>query len=72
MGTIKDAVRKRAETQLTRYVRTKRLELKLVSHPDLRAFLSHMLDVSKDFVEAIFSFSTEEYSALAEHFGDGP
>jgi hypothetical protein len=71
VGTIKDAVRKRAETQLTRYVRTKRLELKLVSHPDLRAFLSHMLDVSKDFMEAIFAFLTEEYSALAEHFGDG-
>jgi hypothetical protein len=71
VGTIKDAVRKRAETHLTRYVRTKRLELKLISHPDLRAFLSHMLDVSKDFVEAIFSFLTEEYSALAEHFGEG-
>jgi hypothetical protein len=71
VGTNKDAVRKRAETQLTRYVRTKRLELKLVNHPNLRAFLNHMLDVSKDFAEAIFSFLTEEYSALAEHFGDG-
>lgn len=71
VGTIKDAVRKRAETQLTRYVRTKRLDLKMVKHPDLRAFLTSMLDLSKDFVEAIFSFLTEEYSALAEHFGDG-
>jgi uncharacterized protein YdcH (DUF465 family) len=71
VGTIKDAVRKRAETHLTRYVRTKRLDLKVIKHPDLRAFLTNMLDLSKDFVEAVFSFLTEEYSALAEHFGDG-
>lgn len=30
-----------------------------------------MLDTSKEFVEAVFSFLTEEYSALAEHFDDG-
>jgi hypothetical protein len=71
VGTIKDAVRKRAETQLTRLVKTKRLELRAVQNPDLRAFLTAMLDVSKDFVEAVFSFLTEEYSALAEHFKEG-
>jgi hypothetical protein len=71
VGTLKDAVRKRAETQLTRYVRTKRLDLKAIKHPELRTFLTNMLDLSKEFVEAVFSFLTEEYSALAEHFGDG-
>jgi hypothetical protein len=71
VGTIKDAVRKRAETQLTRLVKTKRLELRGVQNPDLRAFLTAMLDVSKDFVEAVFAFLTEEYSALAEHFKEG-
>jgi hypothetical protein len=70
VGTIKDAVRKRAETQLKRYVRTKQLDLKTIKHPDLRAFLTSMLELSKDFVEAVFSFLTEEYSALAQHFGD--
>lgn len=70
VGTLKDAVRKRAETQLTRYIRTKRLDLKVIKNPELRAFLINMLDLSKDFVEAVFSFLTEEYSALAEHFGD--
>jgi hypothetical protein len=71
VGTIKDAVRKRAETQLTRLVKTKRLELRAVQNADLRAFLTAMLDVSKDFVESVFAFLTEEYSALAEHFKDG-
>jgi hypothetical protein len=71
VGTIKDAVRKRAETHLTRIVRNRRQEIRNVKHPDLRAFLTAMLDLSKDFVEAVFSFLTEEYSALSEHFNDG-
>lgn len=70
VGTIKDAVRKRAETQLARLVKTKHLELRAVQNADLRAFLTAMLDASKDFVEAVFAFLMEEY-ALAEHFKEG-
>jgi hypothetical protein len=71
VGTIKDAVRKRAEVQLTRFVKTKRLAIQEVSNPELCTFLTAMLNASKEFVEAVFSFMTEEYSALAEHFNDG-
>mmetsp|Transcript_11091 Transcript_11091/g.20752 ORF Transcript_11091/g.20752 Transcript_11091/m.20752 type:complete len:165 (+) Transcript_11091:1766-2260(+) len=30
-----------------------------------------MLDMSKDFVTAVFTFLTEEYAALFQHFDDG-
>lgn len=54
-----------------RYVTTKKLLFGKDLHPELRALLLSMLDVSKGFVEAVFSFLTEEYAALYEHFGDG-
>jgi hypothetical protein len=35
-----------------------------------RVFLLQMLDLSKEFVGAVFSFLTEEYAALYQHFDD--
>jgi hypothetical protein len=70
VGTIKDAVRKRAEIHLTRFVKTKCLAIQELANPELCTFLTAMLNTSKEFVEAVFSFLTEEYSALAEHFSD--
>jgi hypothetical protein len=70
VGTVHETVRKQAEGSLTRLVRTKKLDLKEVRSPELRAFLLAMLEASKDFVEAVFTFLTEEHSALNDHFPD--
>jgi hypothetical protein len=71
VGTIKEAIRRQAEVHLTRFVKTRRLAIQELGNPELSAFLTAMLNASKDFVEAVFTFLTEEYSALAEHFSDG-
>jgi hypothetical protein len=70
VGTVRNAVRRLAEVQLTRFVKTKRIVIQKVANPELSSFLNAMLNTSKEFVEAVFSFLTEEYSALAEHFND--
>jgi hypothetical protein len=71
VGTLNDAVRRKAEVQLARFVKTKRIAIQELANPELVTFLNGMLNASKDFVEAVFSFLTEEYAALAEHFSDG-
>jgi hypothetical protein len=71
VGTINDAVRRKAEVQLARFVKTKRMAIQELANPELVTFLHAMLNASKEFVEAVFSFLTEEYAALAEHFSDG-
>jgi hypothetical protein len=71
IGADINSVRKRAENVLTRYLTTKKLLFGKDLHPELKALLLSMLEVSKSFVEAVFSFLTEEYAALYEHFGDG-
>lgn len=71
VGTINDAVRRKAEVQLARFVKTKRIAIQELANPKLVNFLNAMLNASKEFVEAVFSFLTEEYAALAEHFSDG-
>lgn len=70
VGTIRNAIHRLAEVQLTRFVKTKRIVIQEVANPELRAFLNNMLNTSKEFVESVFSFLMEEYSALAEHFND--
>jgi hypothetical protein len=65
-------VRKKATGALTRLVTTRKSEIKeQVKQEKLQAFLLAMLDMSKDFVVAVFSFLTEEYAALSQHFDDG-
>jgi hypothetical protein len=71
VGTINDAVRRKAEVQLARFVKTKRIAIQELANPELVNFLNAMLNASKEFVEAVFSFLTEEYAALAEYFSDG-
>jgi hypothetical protein len=72
IGTRAAYVRKQAETQLTRLVATKRTAIEdEIAHAELKAFLIGMLDASKDFVTAVFTFLTEEYSSLTQHFCDG-
>jgi hypothetical protein len=71
VGTLNDAVRRKAEVQLARFVKTKRIAIQELANPELVTFLNAMLNASKEFVEAVFSFLTEEYAALAEHFSDG-
>jgi hypothetical protein len=71
VGTLNNTIRKQAEVQLTRFVKTKRLAIQDIGNPELITFLNAMLNASKEFVEAVFNFLTEEYSALAEHFTDG-
>jgi hypothetical protein len=70
VGTFHETVRKQADGSLTRLVRTKKLDIKEVRSPELRAFLLAMLDSSREFVDAVFTFLTEEYSALSDHFPD--
>lgn len=71
IGTRAACVRKQAETQLTRLVSTKRGAIEdEIENAELKAFLTAMLDVSKDFVTAVFTFLTEEYSSLNQHFCD--
>jgi hypothetical protein len=71
VGTIKDSIRKRAETSISRLIRNKRAAITTeVNQPEIRAFLISMLDRSKEFVEAVFNFMTEEFSALSEHFNN--
>lgn len=65
-------IRKKATGVLTRLVTTRKSEIKeQVKHEKLQSFLLTMLDMSKDFVTAVFSFLTEEYAALSQHFDDG-
>jgi hypothetical protein len=71
IGADINSVRKRADNVLTRYITTKKLLFGKDLHPELKALLLNMLDVSKGFVEAVFAFLTEEYAALYAHFGDG-
>jgi hypothetical protein len=71
IGADINLVRKRTDNVLARYVTTKKLMFGKDLHPELKALLLRMLEVSKGFVEAVFSFLTEEYAALYEHFGDG-
>jgi hypothetical protein len=71
IGADINTVRKKADNVLTRYVKTKKLLFSKDMNAELKALLISMLDVSKDFVEAVFEFLTEEYAALYEHFGDG-
>jgi hypothetical protein len=71
IGADINTVRKKADNVLTRYVKTKKLLFTKEMNAELKALLISMLDVSKDFVEAVFEFLTEEYAALYEHFGDG-
>jgi hypothetical protein len=71
IGADINTVRKKADNVLTRYVKTKKLLFTKDMNAELKALLISMLDVSKDFVEAVFEFLTEEYAALYEHFGDG-
>jgi hypothetical protein len=51
-------------------VKTKRIAIQLANPKLLVTFLNAMLKVSKEFVEAVFSFLTKEYAALVEHFSD--
>jgi hypothetical protein len=65
-------VRKKATGALTRLVTTRKSEIKeQVKQEKLQAFLLSMLDMSKEFVTAVFAFLTEEYAALSQHFDDG-
>lgn len=65
-------VQKKATGALTRLVTTRKSEIKeQVKQEKLQAFLLSMLDMSKEFVTAVFSFLTEEYAALSQHFDDG-
>jgi hypothetical protein len=71
VGTINNTIRRQAENLLTRLSRTMKVDIKEIKNPDLRTFLMTMLDTSREFVEAVFKFLTEEYAALFEHFADG-
>lgn len=71
IGADINTVRKKAVNVLTRYVATKKLLFGKEMNAELKALLLNMLEVSKNFVEAVFTFLTEEYAALYEHFGDG-
>lgn len=71
VGTINNTIRRQAENLLTRLSRTMKVDIKEIRNPDLRTFLMTMLDTSREFVEAVFKFLTEEYAALFEHFADG-
>jgi hypothetical protein len=56
VGTLNDAVRRKAEVQLARFVKTKRIAIQELANPELVTFLNAMLNASKDFVvEAVFS-----------------
>jgi hypothetical protein len=72
VGSDGFTIRKRATGALTRLVTTRKSEIKeQVKQEKLQSFLLSMLDMSKDFVIAVFSFLTEEYAALSQHFDDG-
>jgi hypothetical protein len=65
-------IRKKSKGVLARLVTTRKSEiLEQVQHPKLQSFLLSMLDMSKEFVLAVFTFLTEEYAALFQHFDDG-
>ena len=70
IGTVKTCVRNAAKSDLDRLVRSSRQEINLVSEPVMKTFLLNMLDTSRAFVEAVFEFLTEEYTAFTEHFPD--
>jgi hypothetical protein len=71
VGTDGFTIRKKAKGILTRLVTTRKNEIKdQVKNEKLQSFLLQMLDMSKDFVFAVFSFLTEEYAALYQHFDD--
>lgn len=52
-------------------MKTKRVAIQEIGNQELITFLNAMLNASKDFVEVVFNFLMEEYSALAEHFSNG-
>lgn len=70
VGTFHETIWKQMDGSLTRLVRMKKLNIKEVQSPELWAFLLGMLDSSKEFVEPVFAFLTEEHSALNDHFPD--
>jgi hypothetical protein len=71
VGSDGFTIRKKAKGVLARLVTTRKGEIKdQVTDEKLQGFLLQMLDMSKDFVMAVFSFLTEEYAALYQHFDD--
>jgi hypothetical protein len=71
VGSDGFTIRKKAKGVLARLVTTRRSEIKdQVRNEKLQSFLLQMLDLSKEFVSAVFSFLTEEYAALYQHFDD--
>jgi hypothetical protein len=71
VGSDGFTIRKKAKGVLIRLVTTRKTEIKdQVKNEKLQSFLLQMLDMSKEFVLAVFSFLTEEYAALYQHFDD--
>lgn len=69
VGTLNDIIRRKARVQLARFVKTKRIAIQELANNlvELVTFLNAMLNASseQDFVEAVFSFLTEEYATLS-------
>jgi len=70
VGTVKTCVRNAARANLDRLVRSSRQNINTVVNSEVKMFLLNMLDTSRAFVDAVFEFLTEEYTALSLHFPD--
>jgi len=69
VGTVKTCVRNATRSNLDRLVQSSR-NINTVVNSEVMMFLLNMLDTSRAFVDAVFEFLTEKYTALSAAFPD--